>query len=143
MARFSTRIRTTRSAEDAFAYLSDLRNFSDWDPGTKSAKQTKGNGPGPGAEYELKSGGANLTYVVESFDEPARIKARGRNKVVTSVDEISVTPEGTGSVVTYEAQLTPNSVFKLGGPLWQVLFTRLGNGAAQGLVDKLPGTRLS
>jgi hypothetical protein len=143
MPRFSTRIRTTRSAGDAFAYLADLENFADWDPGTKSSKQTKGKGPGPGAEYELVSGGAKLTYTVIAYDPPARLRARGASKVVTSSDTISITPDGDGSVVTYEAELNGNGVFKVANPIFSLMFKKLGEGAAKGLCEKLPGTRLS
>lgn len=143
MPRFSTRIRSTRSREDAFAYLSDLENFADWDPGTKSSRQTKGNGPGPGAEYELTSGGAKLTYTVRSYDPPARMQARGESRVVTSTDTISVIADGKGSVVTYEAELKGNGVFKVANPIFSLLFKKLGEDAAKGLCQKLPGTRLS
>ena len=143
MPRFSTRIRTTRSREDVFAYLSDLENFADWDPGTKSSKQTKGRGPGSGAEYELASGGATLTYTVIAYDPPARMQARGRSKVVTAVDTFSITRDGDGSVVTYEAELTGNGVFRVANPIFSLMFKKLGEDAAKGLCQKLPGTRLS
>ena len=37
MARYVTKVRTPRSVEDAFAYMADLRNFAEWDPGVTAA----------------------------------------------------------------------------------------------------------
>src|SRR4051794_14127591 len=117
MPHFSTRIKTSRPPSDAFGYLADVRNFSEWDPGTSSSVQVRGDGPGPGAEYDLKSGGARLTYTVEHFDPPAVIRLRGRSKAVTSVDTITVRPDGDGSVVTYDADLKGNGLMRLAEPL--------------------------
>jgi hypothetical protein len=143
MPHFSTRIRTSRSASDAFAYLSDVRNFAQWDPGTTSSVQVRGDGPGPGAEYDLKSGGAQLTYTVQHFDPPALIRLRGKSKAVTSIDTITVRPDGEGCIVTYDAELRGNGLMRLFDPVLAVLFRRLGEGAAKGLTTHLPGTRLS
>jgi hypothetical protein len=33
MARFTTHIRSPLSADQAFAYMADLTNFAEWDPG--------------------------------------------------------------------------------------------------------------
>lgn len=143
MARYLMRIRTDRPAGDVYAYLADVRNFADWDPGTKSSVQVRGTGPGPGTEYDLETGGATLRYVVESYDPPARIRLRARNRFVTSVDSISVTTEGDHTVVAYEANLTGNGVFRILEPILKVAFDRLGAKSAAGLAANLGGTRIS
>lgn len=144
MPRFAMRVRTSWPPDRAYAYMADITNFEDWDPGTKSVEQTRGDGPGPGAEYRLKTGGATLDYTVSAYDPPARVQIRGKSAVVTSVDTISVTPDGDGAVVTYDADLTPNGPFKVAGPVFKIVFDRLGEKSAKGLVAKLPhGERLS
>ena len=42
MARYVTKVRTARSADEAFAYMADLRHFAEWDPGVKKVVQVEG-----------------------------------------------------------------------------------------------------
>ncbi|MEZ5139386.1 MAG: SRPBCC family protein [Acidimicrobiales bacterium] len=70
MARYTMSVRTEMAPEDAFAYLSDLSNFDEWDPGIRRAEQVEGAGPGEGAVYELDASGTTFRYVVEQFDPP-------------------------------------------------------------------------
>lgn len=142
MARYVMRVRTDRPADEVFDFMADLTNFPEWDPGTKSAKQLKGDGPGVGAEYELKASGAKLHYVVKSYDRPQKIVARAQNRFVTSVDTITVTGDGSGCVVAYGADLTLKGPLKFGDPLLKRAFDRIGDKAAQGLTKTLDGTRL-
>ncbi|QXC59294.1 SRPBCC family protein [Aquihabitans sp. G128] len=143
MAKYRMRVRTDQSPDEAFDYLADLRNFPEWDPGTKSAKQVRGDGPGEGASYELDASGQTFTYTVKAYDRVGRrVQAEAPKSWVTSQDTITVVPEGTGSVVTYEAILTLTGPLKLGDPILQVLFNRIGSKAADGLTEQLAGTRL-
>ena len=143
MARYVMRVRTEKSAEDAFAFMADLRNFPEWDPGTKSAVQVKGDGPGKGAEYDLQASGATLRYVVQDFDRPDRMVAKARNRWITSVDTITVSSDGTGSIVSYDADLVLNGFLRFADPVLKLAFNRIGGQAADGLVKSLSGTRLS
>jgi carbon monoxide dehydrogenase subunit G len=142
MARYRMSIRTDLSAPEAFAYMADMTNFADWDPGVESAEQVRGDGPGMGAEYDIVASGSELRYVVDVFDPDHRIRATGRNRWLTSVDAISVTPDGTGSVVTYDADLTLHGLLKVGDPILALAFRRIGDRAADGLVDQLRGERI-
>lgn len=144
MARYVMRVRTERPADEVFDFMADLSNFPEWDPGTKSAKQVAGDGPGVGAEYELEASGGTLRYVVKAYDRPRKVVARAQNRFVTSVDTITVSSEGAGAgcVVAYDADLTLNGALKVGDPLLKLAFTRIGNKAAEGLTETLDGTRL-
>jgi hypothetical protein len=143
MPRYLMRVRTPQPAAEVFDYLADVRNFSDWDPGTASVRQVRGDGPGTGAEYDLDTGGTTLHYVVDSYDPPARLRIVGRNRLVTSRDEISVMAEGEGCMVTYDADLTANGFLKVLNPLLAIQFRRLGKAAAAGLVRRLDGVRVA
>lgn len=144
MARYVMSVRTPMPPSDAFAYLSDLSNFDDWDPGVSRAEQVAGDGPGTGAEYELDASGSTLRYVVRQFDAPTKVQATARNRFITSVDTITVVADdpGPGSIVTYDADLTLNGPLRLGDPLLGLAFKRIGDRAAEGLVAKLEGTRI-
>jgi hypothetical protein len=144
MARYVMSVRTPMPPRDAFAYLSDLANFDDWDPGVSRAEQVAGDGPGMGAEYELDASGSTLRYVERQFEAPTTVEATARKPFITSVDTITVVPDdpGPGSIVTYDADLTLNGPLRLGDPLLGLAFKRIGDRAADGLVAKLEGTRI-
>lgn len=142
MSRYRLSVRTDRSVEDVFDYMADLRNFPEWDPGTKKAVQVKGNGPGPDAEFDLDASGGTLRYIVTSYGRPRKVVARAENRFITSVDTIEVSADGDGSIVSYDAELTLNGLLKVADPLLQLAFNRIGGKAADGLVETLPGTRV-
>lgn len=142
MARYRMRIRTDLPTSEAFAYLADLTNFAEWDPGVSSSEQVEGDGPGLGAEYDIVASGSELRYVVDVFDPDHRVRATGRNRWLTSVDTISVATDGGGSIVTYEADLTLHGLLKVGDPVLALAFRRIGDRAADGLVEKIRGERI-
>ncbi len=143
-------LRTSKSPEDAFAYMSDLSNFALWDPGVISAAQAVGEISELGSAYdvEVKSVGGTmiLRYEITEFDSPHRFVAKAMSDKLTSVDVITVVADdvgdGEGSVVTYDAELTLNGVFAIGEPALQVAFNKIGNNAAAGLVRALDGVRV-
>ena len=145
MARYVLTVRTPMAPADAFAYLSDLSNVDEWDPGVSRAEQVAGDGPGEGAAYELDASGATLRYEVDLFDPPRAVRARARNAFITSVDTVTVEPDGEapGSIVTYDADLTLNGLLKLGDPVLKLAFDRVGDKAAAGLTEKLEGQRVA
>ncbi|CAN5145431.1 SRPBCC family protein [soil metagenome] len=143
MARFAMSVRTDRPTEEVFAYMADLSNFSEWDPGVSRSVQVTGRGAGVGAEYELDASGSTLRYVVEDYDAPKKMVATASNRFITSVDTITVDPERGSCVVTYDADLLLNGPLKIGDPILKLVFNRIGEKAAGGLVDQLNGTRLS
>ncbi len=53
MARYLVRIRSPKSPAEAFAYMANLTNFAEWDPGVTRVEQMKGEGPGQSAEYDV------------------------------------------------------------------------------------------
>ncbi|CAN5702878.1 SRPBCC family protein [soil metagenome] len=143
MAKYRMRGRTDQSPDEVFDFMADLGNFPDWDPGTSSAEQVTGDGPGVGASYVLDASNQKFTYTVKTYDRVARkVVAEAPKSWVTSQDTITVAPDGDGSVVTYEAILTLAGALKLGDPILQLLFNRIGGKAADGLVEHFKGTRL-
>lgn len=45
MARYVTTVKTARTPQNVFAYMADLRNFTEWDPGVKAVKRAAARGP--------------------------------------------------------------------------------------------------
>jgi hypothetical protein len=137
MARYVTTIETPWSAADAFAFVADVRNFADWDPGVRRAALVRGDGPGPGAAYDLDvragPGTTTLRYEVVEWDPPGRLVLRAETRTLRSTDEIRVVATATGAEVTYDADLTLRGAARVANPLLGVAFRRIGDRAARGL----------
>ncbi|MBL8677913.1 MAG: SRPBCC family protein [Myxococcales bacterium] len=136
MARYVTSATTPLAPSEAFAYMADVTHFVDWDPGVKSVRRVTGSGAGVGTAYDLtvQAGTTSvMRYEVTAYDAPRRIVLVARTLFLSSVDEITVEPSGSGSIVTYDATLTLRG--PLGGfdPFLRVVFRRIGDRAAAGL----------
>jgi hypothetical protein len=147
MARYLVHIRTSMPPTEAFAYMADLTNFAEWDPGVDQAAQVEGDGPGPDAAYDVavKAAGRSITlrYDITSYDAPDSVVAFAENSLLSSHDTITVRPDGSGSIVTYDAVLKLKGVFGLADPLLGLSFKRIGDRAAAGMIAALEGERVS
>jgi carbon monoxide dehydrogenase subunit G len=145
MARYTTSVQTPLPPAEAFAAVADASRFAEWDPGVKRSVRVAGAGIGVGTAYDItvSSGGATMRYEVKECDAPRRILLTSKTSLLKSVDEISVRPVGTGSVVTYDARLTLNGLGGLFDPLLGLAFRRIGDRAAAGLREFLKGTAVA
>ena len=139
MARYVTTMRTAKTPKQVFAYMAYLRNFAEWDPGVKAVTQVEGSGGGPGTVFDVTVAGLGpspdltLRYVTEEYDAPRNLLVVARSSVFTSIDRITVEPDGTGSVVTYDADLRLNGVLRIGDLGLRLMFGQIGGRAAAGL----------
>ena len=137
MARYVTTVRSAKTPQEAFAYMADLGNFVEWDPGVKAVRQVEGSGGGLDAVFDVTvvAPGPDLTlrYVTEVHDAPHNLLVVARSIVFTSIDRITVEPDGTGSLVTYDADLRLNGVLRVGDLGLRLVFGQIGNRAAAGL----------
>ncbi len=143
MARYITKVKTARTPRNVFAYMADLRNFAQWDPGVKAVRQVKGSGGGPDAVFDVTVAGVGrdltLRYVTEEHDAPRNLLVVARSLIFTSIDRITVEPDGKGSIVTYDADLRLNGVLRIGDLGLRLVFGRIGDRAADGLRRALGG----
>lgn len=137
MARYVTTVGTAKTPQEAFAYMADLRNFAEWDPGVKAVRQVEGSGGGPDSVFDVTVAGIGrdltLRYVTKEYDSPRNLLVVARSTVFTSIDRITVKPDGTGSVVTYDADLRLNGVLRVGDLGLRLVFGQIGDRAAAGL----------
>lgn len=78
-----------------------------------------------------------LRYVTTDYQPNRTVTVEARSKLLTSIDRIDVEPDGSGSSVTYTAELRlngPLSVFDLG---LRLVFDRVGDRAADGLAEAI------
>lgn len=144
MARYIVRVRSPKPPAEAFAYMANLANFAEWDPGVTKVEQSEGDGPGPDAVFDvsIKGLGSPLRYRTTRYEPPRTIVVRAESRMLTSLDTIMVESDGAGSIVVYDAELTLNGILGIANPLLGVAFDRIAGRAATGLVRVLEGERL-
>ena len=143
MAHYVTSIRSPRTVDDAFAYMADLRNFAEWDPGVRKVAQVEGDGAGLGAAFDVTvaSVGSDLTlrYRTEEFDPSTNIFVVASTWWMSSEDRVTIAADPAGCVVTYDATLRLSGPLALGDPLLKMSFDKIGGRAAEGLRRVLDG----
>ena len=137
MARYVTTVKSAKTPQEAFASRAALRNFAEWDPGVTAVRQVEGSGGGPDSvsDVTVAAPGRDLTlrYVTEEYDAPRNLLVVARSLVFTSIDRITVEPDGKASVVTYDADLRLNGVLRVGDLGLRLVFGQIGDRAAAGL----------
>jgi hypothetical protein len=144
MARYIITVRTRLSAQAAFAYMADLGNFAEWDPGVKRVTQIEGSGGGPDASFDVVVASVpsdlTLRYVTKQYVEPRLVLIEARSRMLTSIDRISIAEDSaSGCLVTYDAELTLNQPLSWANFALRPLFKRIGDRAGRGLVAALAG----
>lgn len=146
MAKYSVSVRTAMTPDAAFGFMADMRNFEQWDPGVVESTLVEGDEPALGAVFRVKvkavGGPMALRYRIERYDRPEVVVAVAKNSRLTSDDTITVRAEGDGSIVTYDATLSLNGILRFADPLLSLAFKRIGDRAADGLVEALSGERV-
>lgn len=137
MAKYTVSVESSKSVEEAFAYMADLRNFANWDPGVLTVTQVAGDGGGPESSFDVAvksvGGGTVLRYETVEYDEPGNLLVEARNSKFTSIDRITIVAKDEGSIVTYAAELLLNGCLSPLNPLLGLVFNRIGDRAAAGL----------
>lgn len=144
MARYVAKVRTSRSAEEAFAYMADLTNFAEWDPGVVRTEVVDGVELDPPREVDVTvqgfRGDMTLRYKIGQYEPPRRVVAQADTRFLRSLDIILVEPSDDGCVVTYDAELTLKGPLGLADRWLQSTFDRIGAKAGDGMATALEGT---
>src|ERR1700761_6312763 len=111
-------------------YLAGFGHAEAWDPGTVRCTRNDSGPVRVGSSWhntsKLVGISTELTYTLEQLSGD-RIVLVGRNDTATSTETIDVTPQGTGSSITYTNDLQFNGMAKLAAPLGKVVFEKVGN----------------
>ncbi len=122
-------------------YLKDFANAEQWDPGTESCEQLDAGPVAVGTSWHNTSKIAGvtteLTYTLVELTAD-RITFRGVNDSATSTDTITVRPDGSGSEITYHAEIEISGLIgKLAAPATKLLFEKLGHDTERQMTEVL------
>lgn len=142
MARYTATVDTAWDREEAFAYLADFANISDWDPGVVRADRHTGEPLTVGARFEVTTSymGRESTLVYETIEieEPRKVVLQAETGTFTSLDTMTFDLRpGGGTLVTYDADLAMKGVAKLAELPMRLAFRRIGDAARDGLRNRL------
>ena len=137
MTRLLETAKTSLSPAEAFAAAGDFENIDQWDPGVVSAvKRTPGE-VGVGTVYDLeltyRGRSLDMAYTVTELVKDEKIVLEGTGGVVHAIDVISFEPDGEGTLVTYQADLTLTGIARFFQPLLNGRLGAVGEAAGNGL----------
>jgi carbon monoxide dehydrogenase subunit G len=129
--------KTSLTPAEAFAAVGDFGNVYKWDPGVTSAvKRTPGEVE-VGTVYDLeltyRDRSLEMAYTVTEHVAGEKIVLEGTGGVVHALDVISFVPDGEGTLVTYQADLTLTGIARFIQPLIKSRLTAVGEAAGIGL----------
>jgi carbon monoxide dehydrogenase subunit G len=136
-----------RPVDVVVAYLADFGNAAEWDPGTAQCTRTDSGAVKVGATWrntqKVLGMTSELDYRLDRLD-PGHVVFVGHNEKasVESTDDITVRPHAADpgrSEVTYDATITFRGLAKLGAPVMQLEFEKLGNQVADGIRQAVAG----
>ncbi len=120
--------------EEAFEFLSDLRNELEWNPDQCQSVEKITDGPvGQGTKYRAKwkaSPQIEVEYV--HFEHPRSWQAHSDGAMETNF-KCTIVPHADGAKVETELELIPHGLFKLVFPLFLRIFSKNEKAAADNM----------
>jgi carbon monoxide dehydrogenase subunit G len=109
-------------------YVSDFRNLPRWDSTIKRVDLVTPGGLGRGAHYvvvlSVLGSETTMDYETKEFQPPVRARLVGVASNATATDTITIEPTGTGSRLTWHAEITLAWPARILDPLIKLLFSR-------------------
>lgn len=143
MARYVATADSPRPREEVFEYLKDFSNAAQWDPGVADAQRLDTGQIKVGSEFllvtELLGRKTPLTYRIVELHAPELVVFEADTGTLRSYDRLTFEAAGSGTRVTYDADLTLSGALKLGDPLLRLAFRWIGGRARDGLRRQLAG----
>lgn len=123
--------------EEAFDYLSDLRNEPEWNPDMCQSVEKVTDGPvGLGTRFNAKWKSSPMVEVeITHFERPLAWRAHAGGGLESNF-AATVEPHPEGAKVVSELELVPHGFFKLLFPLFKMAF----NKEARSAVDRMQKT---
>lgn len=126
-------------------YLMDFANAEEWDPGTVSCERIGPDDPvTEGTRWRNVSRfmgrTTELTYRLERL-EPRRLVFISENDKAHSTDDLTFRPEGTGTEITYSAEIRLTGRIRLVDPLLKLPMERIATSTVKTMSQAIEGRR--
>ncbi len=137
MPTLNERIDTSLPIDDAFDFVADFANSSQWDPGVATSERVDGDLVGVGSRYRLgvrmRGRVAPMEYRTTVFDPPSRVVLEGRGSGVAAVDDITFASTESGTRIGYVAHIRLTGAMRLVAPFAGGTFARIARDARDGM----------
>ena len=109
MKRIERRARVEAPPDEVFAYLADLANLPEWQPGIVSAQITSGDGLGVGTTArvvrDLMGQRIEAPMTVTAYEPPSRLAIRSEVSGVKATAELDLTPLDGGTDLGFAMEI--------------------------------------
>jgi len=143
--RVSRRFTVDRSPAEVYDFLVDFTNTERWDPGTIRTTRIDDGPLEVGARFhnvsEFRGRQTELDYELSHTEAGRHLVFTGRNKTVTSTDDLTFTPDGSSTSITYAATFDFHGVAALVAPFLRSSLERLADRTVAqmtGVLNSLP-----
>lgn len=138
MARVSVPLTVPIPPELAFDNLADFTTTAIWDSGITATRRLDDGPLGVGSRFEVHSSFVGpvslpLVYEITTYDRPHRVVLETKGRFHQGQDDVTFTPEGNGTRVTWNAAFRVRGPGRLIDPALGVAFRRVVNDAVRGL----------
>ena len=124
--------------EEAFDFLSDLRNELEWNPDMCQSVEKISHGPvALGTKFRAKwKGGPMVEVEITHYDRPRTWRAHNGGALESNFQAtVEAHPEGTK--VVSELELIPHGFFKLLFPIFKMIFNKEAKSAVERMQNTL------
>ncbi len=123
MAESKSEISINRSADDTWKLLREFGGLAEWMPGVETCSLE-------GDVRTIGMMGISVKEQLRNLDDNARtisysIVESPMDNLESHLATITVTPEGSGSRVTYECEAKPDELIGMFGPLYESSLTEI------------------
>jgi hypothetical protein len=150
VATYETELAIPRSVEKTFAFVSDFRNASRWDPRTYGVEKVTDGPIGVGTRFVLTGGvvprhvlerlrvpgsraGMALPYDVVEFNAPTGFVLEGESRAFRYRDHLEFSAHGENTLLRYAAEVEIKGPLRSWDAILQRIFTRIGDDATRAL----------
>ncbi len=128
------------SPQTVLDYLKDFTHAEEWDPGTESCERLDSGPVAVGSTWhnvsKIAGVSTELTYELTELTDD-KVVFHGENETASTIDNISVKPHGTGSEITYEAEIEMKGAAKLATPAVKLVFEKIGSDTKDDMIQVL------
>ncbi len=121
-------------------YLKDFSHAEEWDPGTETCRRLDDGPVAVGSRWhntsKIAGVSTELEYELKELTEDKVVFA-GSNDTATTTDTITVVPSGSGSEITYDADIELSGAAKIATPVVKLVFEKIGSDTEEDMVTVL------